>query len=86
MFYKASGIYLRRVSSRCITKMTFKFTFKTSFQYLQDILARCLVCLNKTFLEHLIDVFLSTSPSRKASTCSKLATQTQNQGEKTIYV
>ena len=28
--------------------MSFRFAFKTSFGYLQDILARCLACLGKT--------------------------------------
>ena len=66
--------------------MTFKFDFKTSFGDLQDIFARCLVCLNKTSLKHLIDVFLSTDPSQQTITCSKLATETQKQGVKTIQV
>ena len=40
--------------------MLFRFAFKTSFGHLQDVLARCLACLNKTSLRHLIDVFLPT--------------------------
>ena len=64
--------------------MTFRFAFNTSFGHLQDILARCLACLNKTSLEHLIDVFLPTGSSQQTITCSKLATETQNQGVKTI--
>ena len=40
--------------------MLFRFAFKTSFGHLQDVLARCLACLNKTYLRHLIDVFLPT--------------------------
>ena len=66
--------------------MTFKFGFKTSFGHLQDNLARCLACLNKTSLGHLINVFLPTDPSQQTTICSKLATETQKQGVKTIYV
>ena len=51
------------MSSSCITKMTFRFAFKTSFEHVQDVLARCLACLNKTSLRHLIDVFLSIKAS-----------------------
>ena len=40
--------------------MTFRFAFKTSFGHLQDVLARCLGCLGKTSLRHLVDVFLPT--------------------------
>ena len=40
--------------------MLFRFAFKTSFGHLQDVVARCLACLNKTSLRHLIDVFLPT--------------------------
>ena len=40
--------------------MLFRFPFKTSFGHLQDVVARCLACLNKTSLRHLIDVFLPT--------------------------
>ena len=64
--------------------MTFKIGFKTSFGHLQDILARCLACLNKTSLGHLINVFLLTGPSQQTITCSKLATETEKQGVKTI--
>ena len=41
--------------------MTFGFAFKTSFGHLQDVLARCLVCLDKTSLRYLLDVFLPTA-------------------------
>ena len=58
--------------------MTFKFGFKTSFGHLQDTLARCLVCINKKSLGHLINVFLPTGPSQQTINCSKLATETQN--------
>ena len=44
------------MSSRCVTKMSFRFVFKTSFGHLQDVLGRCLACLNKTSLRYLIDV------------------------------
>ena len=40
--------------------MTFRFAFKTSFGHLEDVLTRCLACLGKTSLRHLIDVFLPT--------------------------
>ena len=40
--------------------MTFRFAFKTSFGHLQDVLARCLACLRKTSLRHLVDVFWPT--------------------------
>ena len=40
--------------------MSFRFAFKTCFGHLQDILARCLACLGKTSLRHLVDVFLPT--------------------------
>ena len=63
--------------------MTFKFGFKASFGHLQDILARCLLCI-KTSLGHVINVFLPTDPSQQTITCSKLATETQKQGVKTI--
>ena len=53
-------MYLAKVSSRRLTKMSFRFVFKTSFGHLQDILARCLACLGKTSLRHLGDVFLPT--------------------------
>ena len=56
----ASTIYLAKVSSRCLTKMSFRFAFKTSFGYLQDVLARCLACLGKTSLRHLVGVVLPT--------------------------
>ena len=39
-------------------KMTFRFPFKTSFGHLQDVLGRCLACLRKISLRHLVDVFL----------------------------
>ena len=55
--------------------MTFKLGFKTSFGHLQDILARFFVCINKTSVEHLINVFLPTGPSQQTFTCSKLATE-----------
>ena len=38
--------------------MSFRFAFKTSFGHLQDVLARCLACLEKTSSRHLVDVFL----------------------------
>ena len=38
--------------------MTFRFAFKTSFGHLQNVLARYLACFGKTFLRHLVDVFL----------------------------
>ena len=41
-------------------KMSFRFAFKTSFGHLQDVLTRCLACLGKTSLRHLVDVFLQT--------------------------
>ena len=40
--------------------MSFRFEFKISFGHLQDVFARCLACLGKTSLRHLVDVFLST--------------------------
>ena len=40
--------------------MSFRFPFKTSFGHLQDVLARCLACIDKTSLRHLPDVFLPT--------------------------
>ena len=40
--------------------MSSRFAFKTSFGHLQDVLARCLACLRKTSLRHLVDVFLLT--------------------------
>ena len=45
---KNTDIYLPKVSSRCLTRMTFRFAFKTSFEHLQDVLARCLAYLGKT--------------------------------------
>ena len=50
---------LAKVSSRCLTKMSFRFAVKTSFGHLEDVLARCLACLNKTSSKHLVDVFLA---------------------------
>ena len=41
-------------------KMSFKFAFKISFGLLQDVLARCLACVGKASLWHLVDVFLAT--------------------------
>ena len=63
VFCKTSTIYPAKVSSRCLTKMTFRFAFKTSFGHLQDVLARCLACLGKTSLRHLVDIFLPTGIS-----------------------
>ena len=48
VFCKTYTIYLAKVSSRYLTKMTFR------------VLARCLACLGKTSLRHLADVFLPT--------------------------
>ena len=42
------------------TKMSFRFAFKTSFGHLQNVLARCLACLGKTSLRHLVDALLPT--------------------------
>ena len=53
-------MYLAKVSSRCLRKMTFRFPFKTTFALLQEVLARYLAYLNKTSLRHLVDVFLLT--------------------------
>ena len=64
--------------------MTLKFGFQTSFGHLQNILARCLACINKTSLGHLVNVFSSAGPSQQTITCSKLATEIQKQGVKTI--
>ena len=50
VFCKTSTIYLAKASSRCLTKMSFRFVFKTSFGHLQDVLARCLAYLGKTSL------------------------------------
>ena len=40
--------------------MSFRFAFKTSFGHLQDALARCLACLSKASLRHVVDAFLPT--------------------------
>ena len=40
--------------------MSFRFASKTSFGHLQDVLKRCLACLGKKSLRHLVDVFLPT--------------------------
>ena len=64
VFYKASMIYLAKVSSRCLIKMTCRFSRKTSFGHWQDALlalidifkisCRCLFadweCLNAEIL------------------------------------
>ena len=66
VFCKTSTKYLAKVSSRCLTKMSLRFAFKTSFGHLQNVLARCLACL-KNVLERcfacLVDVFLATGLS-----------------------
>ena len=54
------------------------------FWPLQDALARCLACLNKISLIHLVDVVLLTGPSPQTIICSKVATETQKQPGKTI--
>ena len=73
VFCKTSTIYLAKISSRCLTKMSFRLAFETSFGHLQDVLGRCLACLGKTSLRHLADVFL---PTRKIlSFPSKLSSQ-----------
>lgn len=66
--------------------MYFNFPFKTSFGHLQEILPRGLACLKKTSLGHLIDIFLPTVPSQQTICYSKLATEIQKQGVKTIQV
>ena len=38
VFYKASMVYLAKVSSRCPMKMTCRFSRKTSFEHWQDVL------------------------------------------------
>ena len=48
-----------------MTKMTLKFGFKTCSEHLQDILARCVACINKASLGHLVNVFLPTGPSQQ---------------------
>ena len=65
VFCKTSTIYLAKASSRCLTKMSFRFAFKTSFGYLDHVLARCLACLDKISLRYLIDVFLPTGVFQK---------------------
>ena len=45
--------------SGCIT-MSFRFAFKKSLGHLQNVLARCLACPNKTYLRHLTEIFLPT--------------------------
>ena len=40
--------------------MSYEDVFQISFGHLQDVLARCLACLGKTSLRHLVDVFLPT--------------------------
>ena len=51
-------IYLAKMNSRCLTKMTSRFAFMTSFGHLQDVFARRLAYLNKTSLRYLTDFFL----------------------------
>ena len=37
-----------------------RLRFKTSLGHLQNVLARCLACPNKTYLRHLTEIFLPT--------------------------
>ena len=60
LFYKTFIIYLTKVSSRCLTKITFRFVIKTLFGHLQNALPRCISCLSKTSLRNFVDVFLQT--------------------------
>ena len=67
-------------------KDDFQICVEDIFWTLQDALARCLACLNKTSLRHLTDVFLPTGPSQRTIICSKVATETEKQPVKTTYV
>ena len=61
--------------------MSFKFAFNTSFGHLQDILTRCLACLVKISLRHLVDVFLPTGmvpAGNKAKRLSSVNHTTKN--------
>ena len=52
--------------------MSFRFAFKTPSGHLQCVLARCLPCLGKTSLRHLVDVLLSTGRIKTSSTWTLL--------------
>ena len=53
--------------------MSYEDVFQISFGHLQDVLARCLACLGKTSLRHLVDVFLPTGKCCKSIYSKQIA-------------